>query len=111
MALGEADFVRILTEPENALTKQYAALLSTEGLRIEFRVDAVAEIARFAAEVNRTAENIGARRLATLLEKLLEEVSFNASDMDGVELSIDAPFVRNALAELVKNQDLSRYVL
>jgi ATP-dependent HslUV protease ATP-binding subunit HslU len=111
VALGEEDFVRILTEPENALTKQYAALLSTEGLRIEFRADAVAEIARFAAEVNRTAENIGARRLATLLEKLLEEVSFNASDMDGVELSIDAPFVRNALAELVKNQDLSRYVL
>jgi ATP-dependent HslUV protease ATP-binding subunit HslU len=111
VALGEEDFVRILTEPDNALTKQYAALLATEGVRLEFRSDAIAEIARFAAEVNRIAENIGARRLATLLEKLLEEVSFNASEMDGVELVVDAPFVRNALAELVKNQDLSRYVL
>ncbi len=110
-ALTEEDFVRILTEPENALTRQYAALLATEGVRVEFRPDAVAEIARFAAEVNRATENIGARRLATLLERLLEEVSFNASEMDGVELVVDASFVRNALAELVKNQDLSRYVL
>jgi len=110
-SLGEEEFVRILTEPENALTRQYAALLGTEGLRVEFRSDAVAEIARLAAEVNRATENIGARRLATLLERLLEEVSFNASEMNGVELAIDAAFVRNALSELVENQDLSRYVL
>ena len=110
-ALGEADFVRILTEPENALTKQYTSLLGTEGVRLEFRPDAVAELARLAAEVNRVAENIGARRLATLLERLLEEVSFNASEMDGVEVIVDAPFVQRSLAELVQNQDLSRYVL
>jgi ATP-dependent HslUV protease ATP-binding subunit HslU len=110
-ALSEADFVRILTEPENALTRQYAALLGTEGVTLEFRPDAIDELARLAAEVNRVAENIGARRLATLLERLLEEVSFNASEMDGVELVVDAPFVRRALAELVQNQDLSRYVL
>jgi ATP-dependent HslUV protease ATP-binding subunit HslU len=110
-SLGEADFVRILTEPENALTRQYQALLGAEGLRIEFRTDAIAEIARLAAEVNRRTENIGARRLATLLERLLEEVSFNASEMGGVELVIDSAFVRNALSELVENQDLSRYVL
>jgi ATP-dependent HslUV protease ATP-binding subunit HslU len=76
-----------------------------------FQADAVAELARLAAEVNRVAENIGARRLATLLERLLEEVSFNASEMDGVELVVDAPFVRRSLSELVQNQDLSRYVL
>jgi len=110
-SLGEDDFVRILTEPENALTRQYTALLGAEGLRVEFRADAVAEIARLAALVNRTAENIGARRLATLLERLLEEVSFNASEMDGVELTIDAAFVSNALSELIQDQDLSRYVL
>ena len=110
-SLGEDDFVRILTEPENAHTRQYTALLGAEGLRVEFRADAVAEIARLAALVNRTAENIGARRLATLLERLLEEVSFNASEMDGVELTIDAAFVSNALSELIQDQDLSRYVL
>jgi len=110
-SLGEADFVRILTEPENSLTKQYAALLGAEGLRLEFRPDAVSEVARLAAEVNRRTENIGARRLATLLERLLEEVSFNASEMNGVELVVDGAFVRNALSELVENQDLSRYVL
>jgi len=110
-SLGEEDFVRILTEPENALTRQYAALLGAEGLRLEFQPDAVAEIARLAALVNRTTENIGARRLATLLERLLEEVSFNASEMDGVELTVDAAFVSNALSELIEDQDLSRYVL
>jgi len=110
-SLGEEEFARILTEPENALTKQYAALLATEGLQLEFRDDAVSEIARLATEVNRSTENIGARRLATLLERLLEEVSFNASEMQGVELVVDAAFVRRALSELVENQDLSRYVL
>jgi ATP-dependent HslUV protease ATP-binding subunit HslU len=110
-ALSEQDFARILTEPENALTKQYAALLGAEGVALEFRPDAIAEIARLAAEVNRTTENIGARRLATLLERLLEEVSFEAPDMGGVDLVVDAAFVGRALGDIVQNQDLSRYVL
>ncbi|MDX1632300.1 MAG: ATP-dependent protease ATPase subunit HslU [Thermoanaerobaculia bacterium] len=110
-ALSREDFVRILTEPKNALTKQYTALLSTEGLTIEFTDDAVEEIARLAAEVNATTENIGARRLATLMEKLLEEISFEAPNMEGVELSVDRTYVESALADIVKDQDLSRYVL
>ncbi|HKI85461.1 MAG TPA: ATP-dependent protease ATPase subunit HslU [Thermoanaerobaculia bacterium] len=110
-ALGEGDFVRILREPQNALTKQYAALLGTEGLEIEFTDDAVSEVARLAVEVNSKTENIGARRLATLLERVLEEVSFEAPDMQGVSLRIDAGYVRKALDEIVKDQDLSRYVL
>jgi ATP-dependent HslUV protease ATP-binding subunit HslU len=110
-SLGEADFARILTEPENALTRQYAALLGTEGVRLEFRPDSITELARMAAEINASTENIGARRLATLLERLLEEASFNAPEMDGVELVVDAAFVRSALADLVTDQDLSRYVL
>ena len=109
--LSEADFVRILTEPETALTKQYRALLSTEGVTISFSEDAVAEIARLAVEVNANTENIGARRLATLMEKLLEEVSFEAPDMAGVEMTLDGAAVRKTLADLVKDQDLSRYVL
>jgi ATP-dependent HslUV protease ATP-binding subunit HslU len=110
-ALREEDFARILTEPENSLTRQYSALLGAEGVRVVFADDAVAELARLAAEVNRSTENIGARRLATLLERLLEEVSFNAPEMQGVELVIDAAFVRRTLSELVASQDLSRYVL
>lgn len=110
-ALGEEDFVRILTEPENALTRQYAALLSTEGLEIEFADDAVRELARMAEEVNRATENIGARRLATLMERLLDEVSFEAPDMQGVSLTIDAAYVRRSLADIVEDRDLSRYVL
>jgi ATP-dependent HslUV protease ATP-binding subunit HslU len=110
-ALTEADFVRILTEPETALTKQYTALLGAEGLRIRFREDAILELARIAVEVNRSTENIGARRLATVIERLLEEVSFEAPDMAGMELDIDAPFVRRILDDIVQNQDLSRYVL
>jgi len=109
--LSEADFVRILTEPETALTKQYQALLSTEGVTIAFSQDAVAEIARLAVEVNANTENIGARRLATLMEKLLEEISFEAPDMAGVEMTLDGAAVRETLAGLVKDQDLSRYVL
>ena len=109
--LTEADFVRILVEPENALTKQYASLLATEGVTLRFGDDAIAALARLAVEVNSTTENIGARRLATLLERLLEEVSFEAPDMQGVELSIDEGYVRRALADIVQNQDLSRYVL
>ena len=109
--LTEADFVRILVEPETALTKQYAALLGTEGVTLRFGDDAVAALARLAVEVNATTENIGARRLATLMERLLEEVSYEAPDMQGVELSIDEGYVRRALADIVQNQDLSRYVL
>lgn len=110
-ALTEGDFVRILTEPENALTKQYQALLSTEGVELDFQEDAIRELARLAVEVNDSTENIGARRLATLLERLLDEVSFAAPDMGGVTVTIDAPYVQRALAGLVEDQDLSRYVL
>ena len=110
-ALTEEDFVRILTEPENALTKQYTALLATEGVTLSFGADAVRSIAALAVDVNSRTENIGARRLATLLERLLEEVSFEAPDMAGVELEIDESYVQNALAEIVQDQDLSRYVL
>ena len=110
-ALTEEDFVRILTEPENALTKQYSALLATEGVSLNFQPDAVAEVARLAVEVNSRTENIGARRLATLLERLLEEISFEAPDMKGVKITLDAEQVRGALADIVEDHDLSRYVL
>jgi ATP-dependent HslUV protease ATP-binding subunit HslU len=110
-ALTEEDFVRILTEPEGSLTRQYRELLSTEGLTIEFTADAVSELARIAVEVNSRTENIGARRLATITERVLEEVSFEAPSMAGVHLSIDAGYVRRALQGIVEDQDLSRYVL
>jgi ATP-dependent HslUV protease ATP-binding subunit HslU len=110
-ALTEQDFVRILTEPETALTKQYSALLGTEGVTLEFTPDAVAEIARLAVEVNSSTENIGARRLSTLMERLLDEVSFEAPDMAGVSVKVDGEYVRRVLAGIVKDQDLSRYVL
>jgi ATP-dependent HslUV protease ATP-binding subunit HslU len=110
-ALTEQDLIRILTEPENALTKQYAALLSTEGVTLDFSDEAIREIARLAVEVNSQTENIGARRLATILERLLDEVSFAAPDMGGVRFSVDADYVRNTLTDIVENQDLSRYVL
>jgi ATP-dependent HslUV protease ATP-binding subunit HslU len=110
-ALTEEDFVRILTEPESSLTRQYRELLSTEGLTIEFTPDAVAELARIAVEVNSRTENIGARRLATITERVLEEVSFEAPSMAGIQLSIDAGYVRRALQGIVEDQDLSRYVL
>lgn len=110
-ALTEEDFVRILTEPKNALTKQYSALLATEGLDVEFSDDAVHEIARLAVEVNSRTENIGARRLATLLERVLDEISFEAPDMDGVKVTVDAAYVNRTLADIVEDQDLSRYVL
>ncbi|HEV2843535.1 MAG TPA: ATP-dependent protease ATPase subunit HslU [Thermoanaerobaculia bacterium] len=110
-ALTEQDFVRILTEPETALTKQYSALLSTEGVKLEFTPDGIAEIARLAVEVNSSTENIGARRLSTLMERLLDEVSFEAPDMSGVAVTVDAKHVSQVLAGIVKDQDLSRYVL
>jgi ATP-dependent HslUV protease ATP-binding subunit HslU len=109
--LTRQDFVRILTEPKSSLTRQYTALLGTEGVELSFTADAVEALARLAAEVNASTENIGARRLSTLMEKLLEEVSFGAPDMQGVQLAIDANYVHNALTDIVEDQDLSRYVL
>jgi len=110
-SLSEADFVRILTEPKNALVKQYQALLDTEGIKLSFTTDALAEISRFAAVVNGSAENIGARRLHTIMEKLLEEVSFEGPDLKKKMVKVDAVYVRKQLAEIVKDQDLSRYIL
>ncbi|HXT72479.1 MAG TPA: ATP-dependent protease ATPase subunit HslU [Candidatus Angelobacter sp.] len=110
-SLSEADFVRILTEPKNALIKQYIALLDTEGLKMNFSEDGVASIARFAALVNEQTENIGARRLHTILEKVLEEISFDAPDMKKRTMKIDAAFVQKQLTDVVKDQDLSRYIL
>jgi ATP-dependent HslUV protease ATP-binding subunit HslU len=110
-ALDRDDFVRILTEPENSLIKQYKALLKTEEVTLEFTSDAIAEVATLAAEVNRGVENIGARRLHTVLERLLEEISFAASDRAGTTLTIDAAYVRNKVGDLAKNADLSRFVL
>ncbi len=109
--LSEEDLVRILTEPENALTKQYAALLGAEGVTLEFTPEAIREIARLAELVNARTENIGARRLATLLERLLEEISFEAPDMRRVRVSVDADTVRRSLTDIVHDEDLSRYVL
>ena len=109
--LGEAEFVRILEEPRNALTKQYQALLATEGVGLEFKPDAIREIARLATEVNRSTENIGARRLHTVLEKLLDEVLFEAPDMTAQDVVFDAARVRERLGDIVGDSDLSRYVL
>ena len=110
-SLTEDDFVRILREPKNALTTQYTALLGTEGVTLTFADDAVNEIANFAAQVNDKTENIGARRLHTILERLLDELSFEASDMSGQSVTIDAAYVQRVLAGVVKDEDLSRYVL
>jgi ATP-dependent HslUV protease ATP-binding subunit HslU len=110
-ALSGADFVRILTEPENALTKQYQALLATEGIGIKFSDDAVAEIARIAADVNARTQNIGARRLHTVMERLLDELSFAAPDIGPQEITITAAYVRERLSEVVANEDLSKYIL
>jgi len=105
------DFIRILTEPQNALIKQYVALMDTEGVKLTFLPDAVQEIARFATVVNETTENIGARRLHTILEKLLDEISFEGPDLKQKDIRIDAEYVQKMLAEIVKDQDLSRYIL
>ncbi len=109
--LGTAEFVRILTEPQNALVKQYRALLLTEGIDLVFADEAIRSIAELAAEVNERSENIGARRLHTILEKLLDVVSFEAPDMQERKVTIDAAYVRRMLADIVKDQDLSRYIL
>jgi ATP-dependent HslUV protease ATP-binding subunit HslU len=110
-SLTEADFIRILTEPKNALVKQYVALLETEGLKLTFTEDSIAALARFAARVNEQTENIGARRLHTILEKVLEEISFEAPELKKKTVKIDAAYVQKQLASIVKDQDLSRYIL
>jgi ATP-dependent HslUV protease ATP-binding subunit HslU len=110
-SLGRAEFVRILTEPRNALVRQYMALLETEGVEITFDQAAVERIADFAALVNERTENIGARRLHTVMEKLLDEISFDAPDLAGKSITIDEPYVARMLADIVRNEDLSRYVL
>ena len=109
--LTEADFKRILTEPRNALTRQYVCLLNTEGITVEFTDDSITELARIAAEVNRRSENIGARRLHTVLERLLEDVSFEAPDMENKTVLVNAEYVRARLDDVVKDEDLSRYIL
>ncbi|SPF56331.1 molecular chaperone and ATPase component of HslUV protease [Candidatus Sulfopaludibacter sp. SbA4] len=110
-SLSVEDFIRILKEPKNALAKQYTALLETEGIKLTLTDDALEEVARFAAAVNETAENIGARRLHTIMEKLLEEVSFEGPDLKKKSVKVDANYVRKQLADIVKDQDLSRYIL
>ena len=109
--LEREDFVRILTEPENSLLRQYQALLKTEDVALDFAEDGIEEIARLAAEVNRSVENIGARRLHTILERLLEEVSFAATDQPGTSLRVDAGYVRAKVGDLAKNADLSKFIL
>ena len=110
-SLTKDDFVRILREPRNALTRQYVALMETEGIRLHFTDDALETVAGYAAEVNDRSENIGARRLHTVMEKLLDEISFEGSEMEQKEIAIDAAYVRRMLADVVKDQDLSRYIL
>jgi len=110
-ALANDDFVRILTEPENSLTRQYQALLATEGVRIEWKSDAIQEIARMATLANDRMENIGARRLHTIMERLLDELSFEAPGLGGTEVPITAAYVRERLAKVLENEDLSKYIL
>ena len=105
------DFIRILTEPKSSLTKQYIALLETEGVKLEFTKDSLEEIARFAFRVNEGTENIGARRLHTIMERVLDEISFSASDRKGEQVTVDAAYVGKMLTDIVKDQDLSRYIL
>ncbi|WP_323005386.1 ATP-dependent protease ATPase subunit HslU [Pseudorhodobacter sp.] len=110
-ALTESDFVRILTEPDNALTLQYSALMGTEGVTVTFTEDGIRALARIAAEVNQSVENIGARRLYTVIERVFEDLSFNAPDRDGEAVEVNAAFVEQHLGELSRSTDLSRYVL
>lgn len=110
-ALSKEDFLRILTEPHNALTRQYSALLGTEGVEVEFNPEALEEIAAFAESVNRETENIGARRLYTMMEKILAELSFNAPDMGGTKITVDPNYVRSQLKDVEADADLTRYIL
>ncbi len=110
-SLTVEDFVKILTEPKSSLTKQYVALLDTEGLKLEFTPDALEEIAIFAAKVNETTENIGARRLHTIMERVLDKISFEAPELKEKDVKIDREYVGKMLADIVKDHDLSRYIL
>jgi ATP-dependent HslUV protease ATP-binding subunit HslU len=110
-ALTEEDFIRILTETDNALTRQYTALMQTEEVSVSFTPDGIAALARIAAEVNRSVENIGARRLYTVMERVFEELSFTAPDRAGDQIKVDASFVETHLGALAASTDLSRYVL
>jgi ATP-dependent HslUV protease ATP-binding subunit HslU len=110
-SLDKNDFLRILQEPRNALTKQYIALIQTEGIKIQFTDDSIEEVASIAADVNEKTENIGARRLHTVLEKLLEDISFEAPDRKDGKLKIDSKYVKEKLQDIVKDEDLSRYIL
>lgn len=110
-SLNKGDFIRILTEPDNALVKQYIALMKSEGLDISFSEDAIEEIASMSATVNERTENIGARRLQTIMEKLLEDISFDAPDLENKTISIDAVHVKDKLKDIIENEDLSRYIL
>ncbi len=110
-SLTEGDFIRILKEPKNALIKQYMALLETEGIKLSFSDDALEEVARLAARVNESNENIGARRLHTVMEKVLDVISFEGPDLKKKTVKIDAEYVRQQLSEIVKDQDLTRYIL
>ncbi|MCB0311564.1 MAG: AAA family ATPase, partial [Bdellovibrionales bacterium] len=110
-SLTPSDFVRILTEPQNSLTRQYKELLATEQIELDFTADALVELARLTSEVNSNTENIGARRLHTILEKLLEDLSFNARDYSGQKITIDQAYVLSKLVDIVKDRDLSRFIL
>ncbi len=110
-SLGQKDFVRILTEPENALTKQYAALMKTEGVEIEFTPEAIEELSEMSTIVNQRTENIGARRLHTVMERLFDDVSFNAQSMGGQKVHIDKPYIQERLSDIIKDENLSRYIL
>jgi ATP-dependent HslUV protease ATP-binding subunit HslU len=110
-SLTMEDFVRILTEPKSSLVRQYTALLETEGVKLEFTHEALEEVARFAFRVNENTENIGARRLHTIMERVLDELSFDAPEKKGQQITVDADYVRKMLADIVKDQDLSRYIL
>jgi ATP-dependent HslUV protease ATP-binding subunit HslU len=109
--LTEEDFVRILTETDNALTRQYKALMATEDVQVTFTPDGIAALARIAAEVNRAVENIGARRLYTVMERVFEELSFHAPDRSGQSVTVDSAFVETNLGALARSADISRYVL
>jgi ATP-dependent HslUV protease ATP-binding subunit HslU len=105
------DLVRILREPKNSLIRQYSALLATEGIRLHFSDDSLLEVARIAQSVNERTQSIGARRLHTVLERLLDEVSFSASELTDKDVQVDAAYVRERLADVIKDEDLSRYIL
>ena len=110
-SLGKEEFIRILTEPRNALIKQYTEMMATEGVTIVINEEAIAEIAEVAAVVNERTENIGARRLYTIMETLLDDISFDAPDLTEKNVVIDAQYVRDRLNDIVEDEDLSRYIL